>query len=69
MNNKKKLTIKETAKLLEKSESFVRIGIQRNILPFGIAVKLPGRERYSYLILANDVYKFLGMEGSTKLDL
>lgn len=58
MNNKN-LTIKETAKLLGKSEMFVRIGIQKQLLPFGIAIKLPGRERYSYHIPPNAVYEYL----------
>ena len=57
--NKKNLTIKEVAKLLGKSEMFVRIGIQRNLLPFGVAIKLPGRERYSYHIPPNAVYAYM----------
>ena len=60
--NKKNLTIKEVAKLLGKSEMFVRIGIQRNLLPFGVAIKLPNRERYSYHIPPNAVYKYLNGE-------
>lgn len=32
-----------------KSEMFIRIGLQRNILPFGYAVKT-GKERWSYFI-------------------
>lgn len=32
-----------------KSQDFIRIGLQRNILPFGYAVKT-GKERYSYFI-------------------
>lgn len=59
MENKKSMTIKEVAKLLGKSEMFVRIGIQRQLLPFGVAMKLPGRERYSYHIPPNAVYEYL----------
>ena len=40
---------------------FVRIGLQNNILPFGTAIKLPGRDRYSYHIPPNAVYKYLGI--------
>lgn len=58
-NDKKNMTIKEVAKLLGKSEMFVRIGIQRQLLPFGIAIKLPGRERYSYHISPNAVYEYI----------
>lgn len=60
--NSKSLTIKEVAKLLGKSEMFVRIGIQRNLLPFGIAIKLPDRERYSYHIPPHAVYEYLGIK-------
>ena len=37
------------SKLMGKSQDFIRIGLQRNILPFGYAVKT-GKERYSYFI-------------------
>lgn len=47
--NTEKLTVQEAARLMGKSEMFVRIGLQRNILPFGYAVKT-GKERWSYYI-------------------
>ena len=47
--NSETLTVQETAKLMGKSQDFVRIGLQRNLLPFGYAVKT-GKERYSYFI-------------------
>lgn len=56
---KNNMTIKEVAKLLGKSEMFVRIGIQRHLLPFGTAIKLPERERYSYHISPEAVYKYI----------
>lgn len=37
---KNRLTVKETAKLMNCSEQFVREGIKRGILPFGYAVKM-----------------------------
>lgn len=43
------LTVQEAARLMGKSQDFVRIGLQRNILPFGYAVKT-GKARYSYFI-------------------
>jgi hypothetical protein len=48
MNNET-LTVQETAKLMGKSQDFVRIGLQRNLLPFGYAVKT-GKQRFSYFI-------------------
>ena len=56
---KNNLSIKEVAKLLGKSEMFVRIGIQRGLLPFGVAVKMPERSRYSYHISPEAVYEYL----------
>lgn len=41
---------------------FVRIGIQRNVLPFGTAQLLPNRKRYSYYILPKRVYEYIGKE-------
>jgi hypothetical protein len=47
--NSETLTVQETAKLMGKSQDFVRIGLQRNLLPFGYAVKT-GKQRFSYFI-------------------
>ena len=33
------VSIKEAARLMNKSEMFVRIGLQRGILPIGVAVQ------------------------------
>ena len=38
--------VREAAKLLGKSEQFIRIGLQRKILPFGSAVKLSSKWTY-----------------------
>ena len=43
------MTVQEASSLMGKSQSFIRIGLQRNILPFGYAVKT-GKERYNYFI-------------------
>ncbi|MDO6451886.1 hypothetical protein [Oceanobacillus profundus] len=34
------IKIKEAARILGKSEQFIRIGLQQNIFPFGYAVKM-----------------------------
>jgi hypothetical protein len=47
--NSETLTVQETARLMGKSQDFVRIGLQRNLLPFGYAVKT-GKQRFSYFI-------------------
>ena len=43
------MTVKEAAALMGKSVEFIRVGLQRNILPFGYAVKM-GKHRYCYFI-------------------
>ena len=40
------MTVKQTADLMGVSPQFVRIGLQRGILPFGYAVKMSGRYVY-----------------------
>lgn len=38
------------AKLMKKSQQYIRICLQRSILPIGIAEKMPGSTRYNYYI-------------------
>lgn len=42
------MTVKEVAKIMDKSEMFVRIGLRENRFPFGSAVK--GSSTWSYHI-------------------
>lgn len=56
----KKLTVKEVAKLMNKSEQFVRIGLQREILPIGCAIKNKGQ--YTYYISPKLFYEFTGIK-------
>lgn len=44
-----KITIKEAAKRLHKSEQFVRVGLQRNILPIGYAMQISNK-KWTYYI-------------------
>ncbi len=52
--------MQDAAKLMGKSEMFIRIGLQRGILPFGIAVKLDGKSKYSYHISPKLFEEYLG---------
>ena len=52
------MKVLECAKLLEKSPQFVRIGLQRGILPFGYAVKMP--DKWAYHISDKKVYEYIG---------
>lgn len=54
------MSVKECAELLNKSQQFVRIGLQRGILPFGYAIKMSGR--YTYHISKHKVYEYLGIQ-------
>ncbi|MFS0749556.1 hypothetical protein [Oceanobacillus sp. 1P07AA] len=40
------IRVSDAAKVLGKSEQFVRVGLQRNLLPIGTAVKLSSRWTY-----------------------
>lgn len=54
------MKVKEAAKLLGKSEQFIRIGLQRGILPFGYAVKMSSK--WCYHISDAKIYEYLGGE-------
>lgn len=62
MSNENNLSIKETAKLLGKSEQFVRIGLQRGILPFGYAIKMSAR--WTYHVSKGKLHEYLGVKES-----
>lgn len=51
--------VEEAAKEMDKSKQFVRIGIQRGTLPFGIAEQLPNSTRYTYYINPVKFYEFI----------
>ena len=52
------MMVKEAAKLLNKSEQFVKIGLQRGILPFGYAVKISSK--WTYHISEYKFFEYLG---------
>ena len=54
------MKIKEAARRLNKSEQFVRIGLQKGIFPFGYAVKVSSK--YSYHISEKKFNEYLGEE-------
>ena len=60
-NQETSMTVQEAARLMGKSQSFIRIGLQRNILPFGFAVKT-GKDRYSYFISKEKFTKATGIK-------
>ena len=58
-NMKENVSVADTAKVLGKSEQFVRIGLQRNLLPFGVAIKISSC-RYSYHISPKLLREYIG---------
>lgn len=54
------LPVKEAAKLMGKSDQFIRVGLQRGILPFGSAVKLSSR--WTYYISPKKFSEFTGIQ-------
>ena len=59
------LTIKEAAAIIGKSQQFLRLCLQRKLIP-GIALKMPNRKRYTYLITIKDLEEFTGIKLETK---
>lgn len=53
-----RITVKQAAEQLGKSEQFVRIGLQRGLLPFGYAFIGSGK-RWTYYINEADLKKYL----------
>lgn len=58
MNKTKSLTVKQAAEILGKSEQFIRVGLQREILPFGSAVKLS--TKWTYYISPTRLSEYAG---------
>ena len=56
------MTVTECAKLLDKSPQFVREGLKRGILPFGVAIKMSSK--WTYHISEAKVYEYLGKKVS-----
>ena len=54
------MTVAEVASIMEKTPSFVRIGIQRGILPFGTAQIMPRSRRYTYYISPVLFFQYIG---------
>ena len=53
------IKVEEAAKMMGKSAQFVRIGLQRGILPFGKAVKMSSM--WTYHISPKLFYEYVGL--------
>jgi transcriptional regulator with XRE-family HTH domain len=57
-NGLKNVSVDEAAKRLGKSRDFIRVGLQKGILPFGVAVQLSSK--YSYHISPKLLDEYIG---------
>jgi len=55
-----RLTVKEAAEIMGVSQQFVRVGLQRGLLPFGTAIKLSSV--YTYYISPQKFYEYVGIK-------
>lgn len=55
-----RVTVKEAARILGVSEQFVRIGMQRGMLPIGGAVKMSSK--WTYYISRNKLEEYAGIK-------
>lgn len=55
-----RLTVSQTAKLMNVSEQFIRIGLQKGVLPFGYAVKMSNQ--WTYFISSKKFTEHTGIQ-------
>lgn len=53
------MTVNEVAKLLNKSPQFIRICLQRGLLHFGTATKMPNSSQWTYVIYPEKVKEYV----------
>ena len=58
------LSVKEVAERMNKSQQFVRIGLQQKVLPFGYAVKMSSK--WCYHISKKQFEEYMGKLGDGK---
>jgi hypothetical protein len=52
------VSVKQAAEIMGKSQQFIRVGLQRGLLPFGIAVKMSSK--WTYYISPKKFYEYVG---------
>jgi len=58
--NGKHLSVVRAAEIMGKSQQFIRIGLQRNLLPFGTAIKMSSI--WTYYISPKRFCEYVGIE-------
>lgn len=56
------LTVEEAADLMGVSRQFIRVGLQKGVLPFGYAVQVSSK-RYTYFISKQKFKEYTGIGG------
>jgi len=56
----KNISVKKAAEMMGKSQQFIRIGLQRGLLPFGTAVKMSSI--WTYYISPKQFYEYIGYQ-------
>lgn len=54
------MTVKECAELLGRDVNSLRIALQMDRVPFGVAFKKAGNKKYTYFIYPEKVNEYLG---------
>lgn len=62
--DEKNVTVQRAAKLMGKSEQFIRVGLRNNRLPFGSAVQLSSK--WTYYICPTLFYQYIGLTNDNK---
>lgn len=52
------VSVKQAAEIMGKSQQFIRVDLQRGLLPFGIAVKMSSK--WTYYISPKKFYEYVG---------
>lgn len=60
----KRISVAKAAEIMGVSQQFIRIGLQRNLLPFGFATNMGGGSRYTYYINPKEFQEYLGISKS-----
>lgn len=58
--SKQTISVKEAAEIMGKCQQFVRLGLQRGILPIGSAIKMSSK--WTYYISPKLFYEYVGKE-------
>ena len=54
------VSVKDAAIVLGKSQQFVRVGLQKGVLPIGIAIKMNGSSKWTYHISKKKLQEYIG---------